>query len=344
MPQWITQCLSTLALVMVGTCAFQASAEKCTTQSQMQPTDRDALSVTAQTLAAKIQANDLMGLKAATIPELASDFSGIGNVITTTAPSLAGDTPEVEQVYLLDASDTKRNADGSAPDADFLCSLNKGSDEADFSINGLPPGRYGFTMVEFVGHSPWLVSLLLRQDGTGTQWKLAGVYPKETSAAGHDGLWYWSQARAMAAKKQSWVAYLEYREARDLLQPVGFVSSTHLENLRAESAAASPPELGDGISASSPLVIKSTGGKVYKFTSITPGNSLRKDKLDIVISLDRDPSITSPPAIRKDNLEAMTAWLSQHPDLRENFHGIWIFANAPGQAPVTTVAAMNEIP
>jgi len=344
MSRWTTKCLSTLALVIVGTFALPASAEKCTTQSQMQSADRDALAGTAQVLAAKIQTNDIVGLKAAIIPELSADFSGIGNVIAATAPSLAGDTPEVEQVYLLDATDTKRNADGSAPDADFLCSLNKGSDEADFSINGLPPGRYGFTMVEFVGHSPWLVSLLLRQDGTGAPWKLAGVYPKETSAAGHDGLWYWSQARASAAKKQVWVAYLEYQEARELLQPVGFISSTHLENLRAESAAATPPELGDGIGTSSPLVVKSIGGKVFKFTSITPGNSLRKDKLDIVIYLDRDPSITSPQTIRKDNLEAMTAWLAQHPELRDNFHGMWIFANAPGQAPVTTVAAMNEIP
>lgn len=344
MSPWIKRYLPTIALAIVGTCAMHASAEKCTTQSQMQPSDRDALAGTAQTLALKIQANDLVGLKAAAIPELTADFTSLGNIISTASPSLAGERFEVEQVYLLDASDTKRNADGSAPDADFICSLNKGSDEADFSINGLAPGRYGFTMVEFVGHSPWLVSLLLRQDAAGTPWKIAGVYPKETSAAGHDGLWYWSQARASAAKKQLWVAYLDYQEARELLQPVGFVSSTHLENLRAESAAASPPELGDGISTSSPLLVKGTGGKVFKFTSITPGNSLHKDKLDVVIYLDRDPSISSPQTIRTDNLAAMSAWLAQHPELRDNFYGMWIFANAPGQAPVTTVAAMNEIP
>jgi len=344
MTQWINKCYFAVAVVIVGSCTFQATAETCVTQSQMQPSDREALSGAARALAAKIQANDLVGLQAATIPEFQANFSGIGNAVSATAPGLAGDSPEVEQVYLLDASDTKRNADGSAPDADFNCSLNKGTYEADFSIDELPPGRYGFTMVEFVGHSPWLVSLLLRQDGTGAPWKLAGFYPKETSAAGHDGLWYWSQARAMAAKKQLWVAYLEYQEARELLQPAEFVSSTHLENLRAESVAATPQELGDGISTDSPLVVKSGTGHIYKFTSVTPGNSLRKDKLEIVVHMNRDSSSTSEETIRKDNLEAMSSWLAQHPEVRDKFYGMWIFADAPGQAPVATEAVMNEIP
>ena len=43
------------------------------------------------------------------------------------------------------------------------------------------------------------------------------------TAAGHDGLWYWTQARQMAAKKQPWNAWLYYQAAQKLLQPADFV-------------------------------------------------------------------------------------------------------------------------
>ena len=42
---------------------------------------------------------------------------------------------------------------------------------------------------------------------------MAGLYPKPLTAAGHDGLWYWTQARALAKQGQRWNAYLFYREA-----------------------------------------------------------------------------------------------------------------------------------
>ena len=44
-----------------------ASAEVCTTQSQMTAKDRDALVSAALGLAAKVQANDVSGLRAATV-------------------------------------------------------------------------------------------------------------------------------------------------------------------------------------------------------------------------------------------------------------------------------------
>ena len=128
--------------------AAVASAEVCTTQSQMTATDRDALAAAARGLAAKVQANDVSGLQAATAVEYAKDFSGIGAVVGSTAAKVKGGTPIVEQVYLLDATQLKRGADGSMPDAQFFCSLNKTMAEADFLISGLAPGRYGFVMVD----------------------------------------------------------------------------------------------------------------------------------------------------------------------------------------------------
>jgi len=334
--------LSALVCAGLALSTMPALAETCITQSQMQSGERDALANTALALALKVQSNDQAGVRNATIPEFVANFSGIGKAVSGVAPNLVGDTAEVEQVYVLDATGNKLNADGSAPDAEFVCTLNKGNNEADFSIGALPPGRYGFAMVEFTGTAPWHVSMLLRQDGAGAPWKLAGLFPKEASAAGHDGLWYWSQGRA-AAKKQPWVAYIDYQEAKELLQPAGFVSSTHLESLRSETSDALPAQVADGISADTPLIVKATDGQQYRFTSVGPDDSLHKDKLDVAVHLLMDSASADPLAIRARNLAAMSAWLAQHPELRENFHGMWVFADAPGRAPVATEAPMSEI-
>src|SRR5580704_4099570 len=101
-----------------------ARAETCITQSAMTATERDALATAARNLAAKVQAGDASGLRTATVPEYAKDFGGIGDVVASTAPKLKGGTLTVEQVYVLDASELKRAADGSVPDAQFFCSLN----------------------------------------------------------------------------------------------------------------------------------------------------------------------------------------------------------------------------
>lgn len=343
MKRWNGRWLSVLVCSGMALSASCAVAETCVTQSQMQPAERDALASTAKALALKVQSNDQAGLQSATIPEFAANFSGIGNTVSSTASKLAGDIPQVDQVYVLDATANKRNPDGSAPDAEFVCTLNKGNAEADFSINALPPGRYGFAMVQFAGASPWLVSMLLRQDGTGAPWKLAGLFPKETLAAGHDGLWYWSNARTMSANKQLWIAYVYYQEAQQLLQPAGFVSSTHLENLRMESSAARPPEVFNGISLDVPLVVKGADGKEYRFTFIGPDDSLHKDKLDIAVHMMMDSSTVDPIAVHKRNHDAMSVLLIKHPELRQNFHGIWVFSEAPGQLPVADEAAMSDI-
>ena len=334
MPVWLS------SVLLFASCAH---AETCVTQSQMLSTEKATLSDTAHTLAVKIQGNDQVGVKYATIPEFAKNFSSIASAIASTSPKLAGDLAEVEQIYILDASMNKANADGSLPDADFVCTLNKGSGEADFSIPSLPPGRYAFAIVQFSGPSPLMLSMLMRQDATGAPWKLAGLFPKESTAAGHDGLWYWSHARAMTASKQPWVAYIYYREAQQLLRPASFVSSTHLESLRSEASSAMPSEMGDDISADAPLVVKGTDGKEYRFIALGPDDSLHKDKLDIVAHLVFDPTISDQAIATQRNRDAMKALLTHHPELRLNFHGMWVLAEAPGRPSVAVESAMDDI-
>ena len=316
-------------------------AEVCTTQSQMGAADRDALAAAARNLAAKVQADDVSGLQAATAAEYAKDFSGIGAVVGSTAAKVKGGTPLVEQVYLLDGRQLKRGADGAAPDAQFFCSLNKTVAEADFLIPGLDPGRYGFAIVDVKDVSaPWRLSFLLRQEQG--KWVMAGFYPKALSAAGHDGLWYWTQARTMTAQKERWNAWLYYRQAEILLEPASFVQSTHMEKLKAEETAAAPPALSDGVSAANPLVVKGPDGAEYHFTGLGVDDSLGKDKVDLIAHLKTDQTVDAA-AARKRNDGAMVALLAAYPEMRKPFHGVWIFAEAPGQNPFVTEQPMSEI-
>jgi hypothetical protein len=318
-----------------------AAAEVCTTQSQMTAKDRDALVSAALGLAAKVQANDVSGLRAATVAEYAKDFGGIGDVVGTTAARVKGGTPTVEQVYLLDGSQLKRNADGTVPDSQFFCSLNKSVAEADFLIPGLLPGRYGFAIVDVPnGSSPWRLSFLLRQEQD--QWEMAGFYPKALTAAGHDGLWYWTQARVMTAQKQPWNAWLYYQAAENLLLPANFIQSTHLEKLKAEQSAATPPALSDGVSPEAPLVVKGADGAEYHFTGLGVDDSLAKDKIDVIAHLKVDQTGDAA-AARKRNDDAMAALLAAYPEMRKPFHGVWMLAEAPGQNPFATEQAMSDI-
>jgi hypothetical protein len=331
-----------------------ARAETCTTQSGMSDAERNGLADAARTLALKVQANDAAALRALTVDEVAKNFGGVQYLVAITAAKLAGGVATVDQIYLLDAANLQRNPDGTASDAQFFCSLNRSTMEADFLIPGLPPGKYGFAMVNIAPApgattpAPWRLSFLMRQEQG--KWLLAGFYPKATTAAGHDGLWYWTQARQMTAAKQPWNAWLDYAAAQKLLQPADFVVSTHLDKLRTEAATAAPPALSEGISIDAPLVVKGADGAEYHFTALTVDDSPDQSGLDIVVHLHADPATSGtagppadPAAARKRNDAAASALLAAYPEMRKPFHGVRVIAEAAGQPPMTSEQAMAEI-
>jgi hypothetical protein len=324
-------------VLLVGSVAW---GEGCTTQSQMTSTERDGLATAARGLAEKVQANDVAGLKAMTVSELVKDFSGVEGVVGQTAPKLKGGLLTVTQVYLLDGTALKRGADGSAPDAQFFCSLNKTVGDVDFLIPALPPGRYGFAIVDGTGATPWRLSFLMRQEQG--KWLMAGLYPKPVLAAGHDGLWYWTQARQMVKDKEQWNAWLYYQQAEFLLRPVNFLQSTHLEKLHTEQGAAAPPALTDGVTPDAPLVVKGHDGAEYHFTGLGLDDSLAKEKVDVIAHL-KVEQIGDPATARKRNSDAMSALVGAYPEMRKAFHGVWIFAEVPGQNPYPSEQAMTEI-
>ena len=312
----------------------RATAETCTTQSAMPLADRTALAQAARELAGKMQAGDAAGLEAESIPELTKDFSGIRGAVGELAPHLKGDALVVDQVYLLDAAMLVAGSE-----AQFFCTLNHSQAEVDLSIAGLTAGTYGFAVVYGTGGSPWRVSMLMRRDAG--KWLLAGFFPGPTQAAGHDGVWYWREARQLNAAKQPWTAWLYYTEAQTLLRPAGFVQSTHLERLQDEQKAAAPPALSSGVSETTPLVIKGRDGREYRITGLNLEALAGRSRADVVVRLD-EPA-TDPTELRARGDGMAQALLSAYPELRSSFDGVLVSLEAAGRPPLVTEHKISEM-
>ncbi len=329
------------AMPMLLSLSAAACAEVCTTQSQMKDADRHALVDTAESLTKAVQTNDIASLRGRMNQELGKDFGAVTFLVANTAPKVRSGNPVVDQLYLLDASELKPGPNGAEAEAQFFCSLNRTVAEADFAIPGLRPGVYAFAVVRVEqGADPWRIGYLLEREND--TWKVAGIYPAAETAAGHDGLWYWRQARQKVAEKQAWTAWLDYSEADALLRPAGFVDSTHLEKLHTEQVSAAPAAVSDGVTTDAPLVIKAPDGAEFHVTSLRLDDSGSKDRPDVVIHLRTDP-IADVAAARKRNEDAMRALLAAYPELRSAFHGVAVVAEAPGVSPFATEQAMSEI-
>jgi hypothetical protein len=298
---------------------------------------RQALADTALGAASAIKAGDATRLQSMSAPDIASNFDATSFIVRSTSSAIAGDTLRVTQLYRLDASTRKA---GDTNEADFGCALSGSTDEVDFAIPGLPPGIYGFAMVEAEGPRPWLLSFLFQQEGSA--WKMAGFYPHARSAAGHDGLWYWTTARADAKAGKKWLAWVLYGEADQLLRPAGFVTSTHLDKLRNERRISAPGELSEGISADNPLVIKGKDGSEFHLTTL--GSLVTDDGkgLDLVLRYRAD-SIADPAAARAKNTAAAVALLAAHPELKEGVTGVSVFAEVAGQQAFATEQSLADI-
>ena len=304
----------------------------------MMTTDaRQSLADAALGVGSAIKAADATRVQSMSAPDIATNFDATSFIVHSTATAVAADTLRVTQLYRLDASARKA---GDTSEADFGCALSGSADEVDFSIPGLPPGIYGFAMVEAEGPRPWLLSLLFQQQGSA--WKMAGFYPHARTAEGHDGLWYWTTARADAKAGKKWLAWVLYGEADQLLRPAAFVTSTHLDKLRNERRTSAPGELSNGISADSPLVIKGKDGSEFHLTSL--GSLVTDDGkgLDLVLRYRAD-SIADPAVARAKNTAAALALLTAHPELREGVTGVSVFAEVQGQQAFATEQNLADI-
>lgn len=281
--------------------------------------ERTPIVQAARQIALDVQNGRIDDLKAATVPAVAANFNSIAQAATALTPLLSGATITVDAVYRLDASDAKAGDEQQQ----FFCDASDNSSHTTFTIQHLPAGQFAFGLVHATGAAkPQQIALLLQSINAGSPWQLAGFFPKPLTVAGHDGLWYWKQARVYAQKKQSWNAWFYYSTALYLLQPAGFFSSSNLEKLVDEQQAARPADLP---STTVPLNINiNADGSAYKITSLRTDDAL--GGFDLVVHY--DSTSNDPVTSRAHTIAVMQGLLSLHPELREGFHGLWVFADA----------------
>jgi len=322
--------LFTMLAVLVG--APLAHAVSCSTESQMTAAERDPIAQAARSLGSEIQAANVNGVRQATIPAVAAQFDPVAASIQAVSPQIQGATLTVNGIYSLKASDLK-----STQDTQFFCSVPGSALIVTITIPQLPPANYALVIMHATGvEHPQQVSLLLQNDGPGaTGWKLAGFFTRQMTAAGHDGVWYWTAARNYAQKKQDWNAYFYYQTAAFLLNPVDFVSSPNLEKLQKEMQLVRPAELP----GATPLVLKA-GGQSFEITSMRTDTF--SGALDLVVNY-QTKDVSNPVATHTEIVELMKAMLAQHPELRQGFHGLWVYAHADNQSPYAIELPMSQI-
>jgi hypothetical protein len=322
-----------LLACLAAACRCNAHAAGCSTQAQMTVADRTSLQGSARSVLAQVQSGDEAGLQANTIPAVAADFSGIRNSVEYLRPLVQRATITVDSLYLLDASEDQA---GEAH-TDFYC----GSPIVVLNFTNLPPAVYALAIVHATGIAqPQQVALIFSK-AAGGRWMLAGFFSKPMTAAGHDGLWYWTSARQYAQTKLDWDAWLYYRMAANLLNPLEFLSSPNLQKLERETDQTKP----ENMPGAQPLRITMQSG-TYTLTAIDTTTELGGLDLDVHYSPDaaQASQLQNPPMAREQVSGIMAALLQLHPELAKAFHGIWVHADAGNASLFALELPMSQIP
>jgi hypothetical protein len=297
----------------------------------MKEPDRTALVTAVRAIASRMQASDANGVKASTIPSVAGNFGGIASSIQRLSPDLAGANLAVTSVYDLDATDAQPGEDA----VQFFCGVAANDLHVIFNIPRLPAGHFAFAIVEATGvKNPQRLSMLLEKNAG--IWQLAGFFPRPLMSAGHDGVWYWEKARAFNKAGHPWSAYFYYQTAIYLLLPAEFVDSNNFDKLIQEVRTATP----GGLPGAQPMMVNVDGAPVAITNLHTDGSTF--GGFDLVVRYET-PDVSSLAAARTKSVALMKALLALHPDWKEAFHGMWVFANAPNQQPFSLELAMPEI-
>jgi hypothetical protein len=308
-----------------------ANATSCTSQAQLQPQDRDALMGAAGRLAEAVAGQEYSALQGALLPAVATDWDGIRAAVEQTAPLLKGGQLQIRNIYLLDA-----NTLTAPTDTQFFCSNTSGSMTVTISMRALPPGRYAVVLAESAG-SPYggHLSMILAWAGA---WKLGGVSVRPGVFDGHDGVWYWAQARELLhgdMKSQPWSAWFSYEVAKALLMPVDFLSSPNLEKLGQEQSA-----IRNGPQDAFPLTL-ADGDRNWKIDAVKLDPTLLHADLGVVFE---STGVTDPAAQKTEAIAVLSALLKAQPGLRGNFHGLWAYASKDGKQTPVIELPMAQIP
>ena len=327
----------TVGCAVVAALAFSAAsamAESCATSSDMDAATRAALTAAGTHYFDLVGKGDAASLRQSAIPSLASDFSGIESTIKNNQAALAGAKAAARPPFLLDA-------EGAAPipRAEFFCGVfgSKGqtSDSAVFYLNNLPPGKYGVVILDVATpKEAYTVSFIVQQ--LSSDWKLGGLYIRDTQAGGHDGDWYATRARAFQSKGQAHNAWLYYLQSRALASPLPFMSTAATDKLYDESQKLQPADFpGDG-----KTIDLTAGTTTYKVTEIFP--EVVGSDLDLIVRY-QAADISNTTQTYQSNIAAMKALVTKYPELRDAFGSVVARAVDPGGHDYGTLLAMKDI-
>jgi hypothetical protein len=314
--------------------ATQLHAVSCTTQAEMKEPTRTSIASTARQLATRMQAADVTGIRSQTLPAVAVNFDRIAATIQGIAPGIKDATLNVTSVYDLQAADAQPGDET----VQFFCGEAANGPHVIFNIPRLPAGHFAFAIVEATGvKNPERLSFLLENTGpqnSGT-WQLAGLFPRPLVADGHDGVWYWDKARSYNKAGQPWNAYFYYQTAIYLLLPADFVDSNNFDKLIQEQTAATPA----GLPGAQPMSLNVAGSLIY-VTNIHTDSTF--GGYDLVVQYQAE-DVSDPVKARARTVALMKQLLVMHPEWKDGFHGLWVFANAPNQQPFSLELSMPQI-
>ncbi len=319
------------ALVLAAPVVGRAAT--CTTQAALSAQDRNTLAATGNRLAQAVMRQDEGTLQAALMPSVQQDWPGMKAAVEDGAALVKGGQPQLRAFYVLDNSTA-----AAVADQEFFCSNVAGTLTIAVTMRALPPGRYAVVLADAAGSAlGGQMGFVLVWDPTSAppMWKLGGLSVRQGIIDGHDGVWFWTHARALAAGPHTWSAWFTYELARYLLLPVDFLSSTNMDKLVQEQghiqnspASAFPYSLTDG-------------PRTWKVDGIRIDTSLHEADLGITYE---SIGVTDPSAQRTEAIAVMSALLKSHPGLRENFHGLWSYANQAGKITPIIELPMGQIP
>ena len=318
-------------LAFVVAAAVSSRAETCATSGEMDPATKSTLQTTAEQYFRYVAQGNAQPLLQNSISDIAGNPTALQGVVAEHQKNLIGASATPRNTFLL-------TAEGNAPiaNAEFNCGVFNSPARVGFSLQGLPPGRYGLVVLDVTGSRvPYFYSfLLLQQNGT---WRMAGLFPRPRQLDGHDSQWYWQQARDFKAKGQTHNAWFYYLIARDLGFPVPFISTPKIDGFNEEVQSSMPPDVPE----QKPVTIAGANGKQYQVTSlfVVPDD---KGGLDLVVKYS-SPDISDTGRTFQENKEVMKALLMRYPEYRQPFSNLVARAVAPSGQDYGSMLPVREV-
>jgi hypothetical protein len=311
-----------------------ARAQTCLTAGDMDEPTRATLVSTAKRYFDMVARGDSATLRQNSIASVASDFSGIETAVKDNQVNFSGVQATPRSPFLL-------KVEGTSPvaRAEFLCGVfgrsGQTSDSAVFAIPNLPPGSYAIVILDVpTAKQPDTVSFVLQQESK--DWKIGGLYIKESQIAGHDAGWFADRARAFKTKGQNRDAWFYYLEARDLAVPVRFMYTQLTDKLADESETVKPTDLpADGSTTE-----LAAAAKTFKLTTLFP-MAVGQD-FDLVVKY-QSADVSNTAQTFQDNSAVMKALLVKYPEFRDAFDGVVARAVEPSGRDYGSLLPMKDI-